>query len=100
MTSPAAPPPWPEGLVPYRRTPEFTQTTIPAGLTRAHATRAGTWARILVLEGELLFRDLPSGAEMRLGPGLHPLIHPARLHEVAPLGPVRFLVEFCGPAPD
>lgn len=94
---PGALPPWPAGLVPYRRTPEFTESTLPAGLTRAHSTKPGTWARLVVAEGALLFRDLPSGAELRLGPGVHPLIHPARLHQVAPLGPVRFLVEFCTP---
>lgn len=88
-------PDWPAAAVPYRRTDEFTAETLPPGLTRAHATRAGTWARLHVLEGRLLFRDLVSGTEVTLDPGIHPLIHPERLHEVAPFGPVRFFVEFC-----
>lgn len=93
---------WPEGLIPYRRTAEFTAATIPAGLLRAHATKPGTWARLCVLEGQLLFRDLETGREHPLGPGIHPLIRPGALHEVAPQGAVRFFVEFCAlpePAP-
>jgi tellurite resistance-related uncharacterized protein len=88
------PPPWPPDLVPTRRTAEFTETTIPAGLLRAHSTRAGTWARLHVLEGQLLFREPLPGAERKLGPGIHAVIHPEREHQVAPLGPVRFFVEF------
>ena len=88
-------PDWPRDAAPYRRTPEFTDATVPKGLTRAHSTKAGTWARLHVLEGRLIFRDLVGGSEMVLEPGIHPLIHPERLHEVATCGPVRFFVEFC-----
>ncbi|WP_104491069.1 DUF1971 domain-containing protein [Paracoccus denitrificans] len=88
-------PAWPGDAAPYRRTPEFTETTVPGGLLRAHATRPGTWARLHVLEGRLVFRDLVDGTELLLGPGVHPLIHPERPHEVAAPAPVRFFVEFC-----
>ena len=37
---------WPDGLVAYRRTPEFDETTTPAGLKSEHATKRGVWARI------------------------------------------------------
>lgn len=86
---------WPAGLTPYKRTPEFTETTIPAGLLRAHATKPGTWAQLHVLSGRLRFSDLVRGVVLDLDPGRHPLIRPEELHEVAPLGPVRFFVEFC-----
>lgn len=92
MTAPL----WPADAAPYRRTPDFTETTVPKGLLRTHSTKPGTWARLHVLEGRLLFRDLADGFEAMLDPGIHPLIHPGRPHEVAPLGPVRFFVEFCG----
>lgn len=92
-------PEWPSGLVPTRRTADFTEATIPAGLRRAHATRPGAWALLHVLAGELLFRDLVSGEERHLAPGVHALIHPERRHEVEPLGPVRFHVEFRAPMP-
>lgn len=88
-------PDWPGDAEPYRRTPEFTETSAPAALTRAHSTKPGTWARLHVLEGRLIFRDLEGGGDFTLETGIHPLIHPARLHEVAICGPVRFFVEFC-----
>jgi len=48
----------PPGIVPYRRTPIFTETTLPAGLRRRHQTKPGTWGLIVVLEGRLRFRRL------------------------------------------
>lgn len=95
MTLPA----WPEGLVPYRRTPEFTEATTPQALQRAHSTRPGTWARLHVLDGRLAFRDLVTGEGVELAAGVHPLIFPQREHQVELLGPVRFFVEFCEPSP-
>ena len=37
------------------------------------------------------------GTELTLSPGVHEVIFPGRLHRVAPIGNVRFLVEFCRP---
>jgi tellurite resistance-related uncharacterized protein len=85
---------WPDDLAPYKRTPIFTEATVPAGLLRAHETKAGVWARLHVLEGALHFRDLVSGEERLLSPGIHPLVFPVSPHEVAPDGLVRFFVEF------
>lgn len=84
----------PADCVPYRRTATFTQDTIPAGLLRAHSS--GIWALIHVMEGKLLYRvGGPRSSERIIGPGDRPgLIEPHRLHEVAPLGPVRFYLEF------
>lgn len=85
---------WPGDLVAYKRTPLFTEATVPAGLLRAHETKLGVWARLHVTEGALRFRDLVSGEERLLFPGIHPLVFPASPHEVAPDGMVRFFVEF------
>ncbi len=85
---------WPEGLAAYKRTPEFTELTVPAGLLRSHSTKSGVWAKLHVLSGRLLFRDLVNHTEHKLAPGIHALIHPQAQHEVAPLGEVRFFVEF------
>ena len=41
----------PPEVKPYRRTPEFTESTIPAGLLKGHTTKPGVWAMIHVLEG-------------------------------------------------
>lgn len=84
----------PDGLTPYRRTPVFGADGIPAGLLREHRTRPGVWALIHVLEGRLLYRILDPPSERELSPGTPGVVRPGQPHEVAPLGPVRFFVEF------
>ena len=88
----------PDGLESYRKTEIFTEETVPAALLRAHNTKAGTWALIHVLEGRLLYRvsdERTPPSERVLVPGEPPgLVEPTIRHEVQPLGPVRFQVEF------
>lgn len=88
----------PENAKPYRRTDEFTEATTPAGLLRAHTTKAGTWALIHVLEGRLAYRITDPrrlASETVLTPDTPPgVVEPTVLHQVEPLGPVRFYVEF------
>ena len=80
---------------PYRSTPVFTEATVPPGLLRAHRTVPGTWALIRVLEGRLLYRVLDPPSERVLDPaGVPEAVEPGVPHEVAPIGPVRFQVEF------
>jgi tellurite resistance-related uncharacterized protein len=92
----------PPDLVPYRRTPEFTETTVPAGLLRAHTTKAGAWGMIHVLAGRLAYRITDPrrpASETVLTPDAPPaVVEPTILHEVEPLGEVRFYVEFLRPA--
>ena len=38
----------PDTVTSYKRTPEFNQDTVPAGLLAAHQTKAGTWGLIVV----------------------------------------------------
>lgn len=89
------PPVWPSDLTAYKRTPEFSETTVPAALLRDHATKDGVWARLHVLDGRLRFVDQEGSGELILDPGVHDVIFPNRLHHVAPIGQVRFFVEFC-----
>jgi tellurite resistance-related uncharacterized protein len=87
--------PIPDGFEPYRRTSEFTTETIPDALRSAHNTKPGVWGLIHVVDGQLLYRVLDPVSETVLHPGGPPgVIEPQVLHEVAPLGPVRFFVEF------
>jgi tellurite resistance-related uncharacterized protein len=89
---------WPPDLQPYRRTDIFTWATVPKGLLKAHTTKEGAWARIHVLEGRLAYRIRDSRrppSEKILTPESDPgIVEPTILHEVEPLGPVRFYVEF------
>ncbi|HEU4375340.1 MAG TPA: DUF1971 domain-containing protein [Telluria sp.] len=85
----------PDDVAHYKSTPEFTETTIPPGLLRAHSTAPGVWGRIKVLEGTLRYRELePALEEHVLSPDHPGIIAPQAKHEVAAIGPVRFCVEF------
>ncbi|TDR88984.1 DUF1971 domain-containing protein [Enterovirga rhinocerotis] len=93
-----APPPdderWPAGLKAYKRTPDFTEATIPAGLRREHSTKPGVWAKLHVTDGAIDFHDSSSGDVRRLSAGSHPVIFPERVHHLAVIGPVSLFVEF------
>ncbi len=85
----------PDGFVDYKHTDEFTESTIPAGLRRDHATKAGVWARIVVAAGRLAYRiQAPLERRVELAPGTPGVVVPEVRHHVEPLGPVRFHVEF------
>lgn len=87
----------PEGLSPYKRTAEFTEETLPAGLRQAHSTKQGVWGLIRVIEGELAYRVVDCNRRPRetlLSSRVAGVIEPAIMHEVEPRGRVRFFVEF------
>ena len=85
----------PKQLEPYKKTPVFDQDSIPPGLLKAHATKHGTWGKIEVVEGELLYRILqPVIEEVVLTIELSGIVEPTVEHEVVPLGNVKFYVEF------
>ncbi len=63
----------PSSKVPYKCTPIFDETTLPAELRREHRTKAGVWGVIRVLEGR---------------------------RRVELLGPMRMQVEFYNRLPD
>ena len=86
---------WPEGFATYRRTPEFDQRSVPAGLTREHRTKRGVWARIHVLEGALQYHiGAPVHRSMQVAQGTEAVIVPEVVHRVEMTGGVRFFVEF------
>ena len=85
----------PPEVAAYKRTPELREDTIPPALRRAHDTKVSAWGRIVVLEGELLYRILdPAVEETWLRPGVDGVVEPTVRHEVEAPGPVRFYVEF------
>ncbi|MEP1472447.1 MAG: DUF1971 domain-containing protein [Halieaceae bacterium] len=85
----------PDNVVSYKRTPEFSEDTVPKGLLNAHQTKAGTWGKIVILEGALRYRILEPETEVTdLSPSRHGVVEPTVLHDVEPLGAVRFYVEF------
>ena len=85
----------PEGVAAYARTATFSARTIPENLRRSHRTKAGTWAKIVVLEGKLRYRVLePEIREFELSPDCPGVVEPKVRHEVEAGGDVRFYVEF------
>jgi tellurite resistance-related uncharacterized protein len=85
----------PEGAILYRQTGEFDERTMPQGLRSQHALKAGTWARIVVLEGRLLYTiEREPSAALLLSPDLAGIVEPEVPHHVEPRGPVRFKIEF------
>lgn len=72
--------------------------TVPKGILKAHTTKQGPWALIHVLEGRLAYRisdpRWPPWEEVLLSDDPPGVVNPTIVHEVEPLGPVRFFVEF------
>ena len=88
----------PEGLSVYKRTPTFTETSVPRGLLCDHSTKEGVWGLIRVEEGRLLYVVTDcrrNGPEIILAAdGVPGIVEPTITHRVEPLGAVRFHVEF------
>lgn len=86
---------WPAGLEAHRRTPEFDERTIPAGLRSDHTTKRGTWARIRVLSGVLHYHvGAPIHRSFRIDTAHDAVVVPEVPHRVQPESSVRFFVEF------
>ena len=85
----------PASVASYKRTPEFTEDSIPKGLLKAHNTKPGVWGKIVILEGELRYQiNEPEEAIFTLSRSCAGVVEPEVLHEVSPIGSVRFYVEF------
>lgn len=79
---------------PYRRTPIFTNQTLPPGLRAAHSTKAGVWGVIRVLEGCVRYKVEAQGEAVLLSPGVPGFVLPQQPHHVEPIGEIRMQVEF------
>jgi tellurite methyltransferase len=85
----------PDGLTPVRSSTEWDEHTMPAGLRRAHRIATGTWGRIIVRLGQLRFvMQSDPALDVVLHSGSTQAIPPEVPHEVQPLGPVRFSIDF------
>jgi tellurite resistance-related uncharacterized protein len=87
--------PLPKTVTAYKRTPEFTEHTVPKGLLNDHQTKAGVWGKIVILEGELEYTLLePEKETILLSPGQYGVVEPIMQHYIKPSNAVRFYVEF------
>jgi tellurite resistance-related uncharacterized protein len=67
---------------------------MPAALRKHHSTKAGVWAKIVVIEGRLRYQTRALQEDIELTQGSYGIVVPEVAHRVEPLSKVRFLVEF------
>ena len=84
----------PGHFVAYKKTPVFTEASIPVNLKKDHSTKIGVWAKIIVIAGKLRYRVNALETDTQLSPAKFGVVVPEVLHSVEPLGEVCFFVEF------
>jgi tellurite resistance-related uncharacterized protein len=84
----------PENVTAYKQTPEFDENSVPKGLLNAHQTTEGVWGKIVILEGVLQYTISEPEEVILLDVNRFGVVEPTVLHQVKPLGKVRFYVEF------
>ncbi len=85
----------PSNVSAYKRTPEFTETSVPEGLLKDHNTKVGVWGKIVVQEGVLEYTITEPEIEVVvLSSDKFGVVEPMIKHNVKPQGQVRFYVEF------
>jgi tellurite resistance-related uncharacterized protein len=75
----------PASFVAYKKTPLFTEETVPAGLKKDHSTKTGVWAKIIVSEGILRYRVDTLSIDVELSQDRIGIVVPEVLHSVEPL---------------
>jgi len=85
---------FPDNFIPYKKTPVFTEESLPSELKNDHSTKVGVWGKIIVTEGKLQYLVNSLKTDVELSPGELGIILPEIVHSVAPLGTVKFYVEF------
>ena len=78
----------------YKKTPIFTEDSMPANLKKDHSTKAGVWAKIIVSAGRLRYRVNALETDTELSCDKFGVVVPEVPHSVEPLGGVHFFVEF------
>ena len=85
----------PEGAEVYKETRWMDAASTPKGLLNQHSTKAGTWGRIVVERGHLVYViDGEAEARFVLTSRNAGIIAPEELHHVEPGADCRFKVQF------
>jgi tellurite resistance-related uncharacterized protein len=88
-------PQMPDGLTMTRRTPDFTEDTVPPALRHAHQVAPDVWGRLCVEAGTVVFVfEADDAVEHTVAAGEHIDIPPSTPHHVEPQAGSRFFVEF------
>jgi len=86
----------PKDFAPYKRTPLFTQDSVPASLLKDHKTAAHSWGQLNIESGLLKYYITESGheGEYLLDPNNPGVITSTHSHYIKPVGNVSFYIEF------
>ena len=85
---------FPENFIPYKKTPVFSEESLPSGLKNDHSTKVGIWGKIIVIEGRIQYCVTSLNTDVELSPGEPGIVLPEIIHSVTPLDMVKFYVEF------
>ncbi|MBK17943.1 MAG: tellurite resistance protein [Rhodospirillaceae bacterium] len=83
----------PRNVTAYKRTPTFTEETVPGGLLKDHSTADGVWGLIQIESGKLEY-TIGDDEIHELTPGNDGVVQPTVTHHIRPIGEVAFFVEF------
>ena len=86
--------PLPHNCELYKATPNFNQDSIPKAILNRHNTKEGTWGRLVVLSGSVIFVDLENDREIISTPERPVNIVPQAWHHLKVCGDVELKVEF------
>lgn len=85
----------PSNVFAYKRTPTYTDKTIPKGLLKSHTTRPGTWGKICIIKGKLFYTiEVEPYESIELSPTKYGVVEPEVPHHIETIGEVEFFVEF------
>lgn len=85
----------PTELTFHKRTPDFNNESVPAGILGHHKTADNVWGKIVVTDGSLTYRILePSVEEHKIDASNFGVVAPQAAHQVEMHGPVTFYIEF------
>ncbi|MCY4044025.1 MAG: DUF1971 domain-containing protein [Cellvibrionales bacterium] len=83
----------PKHVQAYKKTPEFSEDSIPKSLLKDHSTKPGVWGKIQLIEGSLIY-VINQQEHHVLTQNSEGIIEPEISHHLKCKGPVRFFVEF------
>ncbi|MSP43691.1 MAG: DUF1971 domain-containing protein [Alphaproteobacteria bacterium] len=83
----------PPAALAYKKTPLFTNASVPQALLNDHRTKPGVWGLIHVERGKLEY-TIEGGETHILTPGHPGVVESAVTHFVTPVGETAFFVEF------
>ncbi|PIK16421.1 DUF1971 domain-containing protein [Halobacteriovorax sp. JY17] len=85
----------PKNVTAYKKTPSYNENSIPNTLSSGHLTKEGTWGKICILKGTLIYVIENDPEEIiELSIQKFGVVEPQVSHHVKAQGEVEFYVEF------